>query len=79
MSPSAFIDAIFQAFLALLNAFRPLVGFVALLFAVLAAWSGICEVIPTLKAFMAPKGDPQRLAIIAGALALAANVQFGGK
>lgn len=79
MSPSAIIDALFNAFVALLNALRPLIGFAALLFAILAAWGVLCEVMPFLKAVMAPKGDPQRMAIIAGALALASGGHIGGK
>lgn len=79
MAPSAIIDALFNAFLALLNALRPMVGFVALLFAILAAWGGLCDVFPALKAFASPKGDPQRMALIAGALALASGHVPGGK
>ncbi len=57
----------------ILNALRPLVAFVALLFAVMAAWKGLTEVLPVLAQIFSPRGDAQRMAIIAGALALAAK------
>lgn len=56
----------------ILTACRPLVGFTALLFAILASLKGLAEIVPVLNQLLpiAIKGDAQRLAVIAGALAL---------
>lgn len=54
----------------ILDACRPIVSFTALLFGVLAAFRGLSEIVPVLAQIVPIKGDAQRMAIIAGALAL---------
>jgi hypothetical protein len=57
----------------LLGQLRPFVQMVALLFAFMAAFKGLAELLPVLNQIVAIKGDAQRLALIAGALALASG------
>lgn len=55
---------------AALNAARPLIATAALVFAVLAAWKGLTELVPVLGQIVTVRGDAQRYAVLAGALAL---------
>lgn len=57
----------------LLDSLRPFIMMVSILFAALAAWKGLSEIIPVLNQIFSPRGDAQRLAIVAAALALAAG------
>lgn len=57
----------------LLDSFRPFIMTVSILFAALAAWKALAEIIPVLNQVFSPRGDAQRLAIVAAALALAAG------
>lgn len=52
---------------------RPFIAMVALLFAFLAAFKGLGELIPILAQIWSPKIDTQRAAILAAALALVAG------
>ena len=52
---------------------RPFISLVAILFAFLAAWKGLTELLPVLGQVWAPRGDTQHLAVIAAALALASG------
>ena len=54
----------------ILTALRPIVGIASLLFAVLAAWKGLTELVPVLAQIVPVRGDAMRMAVIAGALAL---------
>lgn len=62
-----------NALTSMLNQARPFISAVALLFGALAAWKGLSEIVPVLGQVFSPRGDAQRLALIAGALALVAN------
>lgn len=53
-----------------LGRLRPFVAMVALLFGVIAAYKGLAEIIPILNQIWSPRGDAQRMAILAAALAL---------
>jgi uncharacterized membrane protein len=60
----------------ILNACRPLVQFVSLLFGVIAAYKGLLEVVPVLGQIVPITmrgGSAQSMAIVAGALALVAG------
>ena len=57
----------------ILGACRPFVAMVALLFGVIAAWLAVLEILPFLAQVWRPKGDMQRYALVAGALALVAG------
>jgi hypothetical protein len=54
----------------ILSACRPIVGFTALIFGVLAAAKGLTELVPVLGQVLPVRGDAQRMAILAAALAL---------
>ena len=57
----------------ILTACRPLVGFVSLLFGVIAAYKGLLEIVPVLGQIIPIQirgGNAQTMALIAGALAL---------
>ena len=57
----------------ILDQSRPFIMTVSLLIAFLAAWKTVAELLPFLNQVFSPKGDAQRLAIVAAALALAAG------
>ena len=67
----------------LLEACKPLVAFVSLLFGVLAAWKGLGEVIPVINQIIPVSvnkgGSAQTMATVAGALALVVMALGGGK
>ena len=54
----------------ILSQLKPFVAMVALLFGVLAAAKGLSELIPALQQVFPIRGDAQRMAILAAALAL---------
>lgn len=56
-----------------LGQLKPFVGMVALLFGFLAAYKGLAELLPVLNQIWSPRGDAQRMAILAAALALVAG------
>ena len=58
---------------AALDLTRPVIAMVSILFAFIAAWLGLGELIPFLKQIWSPHGDVTHMAIIAAALALAAG------
>lgn len=67
----------------ILQAFQPLVAFVALLFGVLAAWKGLTEIIPVINQIVPLSvnkgGNAQSMATVAGALALVVLALGKGK
>lgn len=59
----------------ILNQLLPFVRIVALLFGVLAAFIALGDLIPALKGIIAIRGDAQRYAVIAAALALVSGAR----
>ncbi len=60
----------------ILNACRPLISFVAVLYGVIAAWKGLTELVPIIGQVVPISikgGSAQTMALIAGALALVAG------
>lgn len=57
----------------ILSQLKPFVAMVALLFGVLAAAKGLSELFPVVGQIIPIRGDAQRMAIIAAALALVAG------
>lgn len=59
-----------------LDGLTPFVRLVALVFGVLAAWHGVCELAPILKGVWAPRGSAQSMALVGAGLAI---IAAGGK
>lgn len=56
-----------------LNAARPFILLVALLFGVVAAWHALAELLPVIKQVWAPRGSAQSMALTGAALAIIAG------
>lgn len=62
----------------ILNACRPLISFVAVLYGVIAAWKGLTELVPVIAQVVPISikgGSAQTMALIAGALALVSGAR----
>lgn len=66
------------AFMALLEGLRPLIGIVAIMFGILAAWKCLGDMFPVLARLWMPTGDVIKMATIAGALALCSMARLEG-
>lgn len=58
-----------------LQAARPIVGAVALLFGILAAWLAVVELMPVLSQVWRPRGTAQSHAIVGACLAIVAGTR----
>lgn len=56
-----------------LNAARPFILLVALLFGCIAAWHALAELLPVIKQVWSPRGSAQSMALTGAALAIIAG------